>query len=79
MIGGSSRGISAPKGIPDEVRQKLLDSIQKMFDNPKFNEDVTKLGVLPDPIIGDDYQAQMQQAEKDFTAIWNEVKDTIQK
>lgn len=79
MIGGSSRGLSAPKGIPEEIRQKLLDSIKKMFNDPKFNEDVAKLGVLPDPIIGDDYQKQMQQTEKDFTAIWNEVKDTIQK
>lgn len=79
MIGGSSRGYSAPKGIPADVREKLLDAFKKMFDNPKFNEDVAKLGLLPDPILGDDYAKQMQDVEKNFTGIWNDVKDTLKK
>lgn len=77
MTGGSSRGLSAPKGIPEDARKALLDAITKMVNDPDFPAAAAKFSVPVDAIIGDDYVKYMQDNEKIYTEIWNEIKDTL--
>lgn len=79
VVAGSSRGYSAPKGIPDDVKAKLLEAFEKTFKDPEFLENIAKLGQEPDILIGDDYAKYLKDNEKEFITIWDEVKDQVTK
>ena len=79
VVGGSSRGYSAPKGIPDDAKAKLLDAFDKMFEDPEFLAACEKQGLIIDTMIGDEYVKYLQDNETAFIGIWEGVKDQYQK
>ncbi|MGN0837585.1 MAG: Bug family tripartite tricarboxylate transporter substrate binding protein [Pyramidobacter sp.] len=79
VVSGSSRGYSAPAGIPAEARQTLIDAFKKMAENPDFIKGCADRASIIDMKYGDDYKAMLKNQEKAFTEIWNEVKDQFQK
>lgn len=79
VVAGSSRGYSAPKGIPDDAKAKLLEAFEKTFKDPEFLDNIAKLGQEPDIMIGDDYAKYLSDNEKEFKIIWDEVKDQVTK
>lgn len=42
VIHESWRGFAVPKGTPDDVKEKLVDSFEKAFNNPEFQEKAKK-------------------------------------
>ena len=78
MVAGSSRGYSAPAGFPDEARAQLVDGLRRVTENPDFKAAAAAHAMNIDFIGGDDYTAFLQEQEKTFTDIWNEVKDEVQ-
>ena len=72
---GSSRGYSAPKGIPAEAREALIKAFQAMGNDPKFVKTAEERAMTLDLKYGADYEAYLQKQEKMFREIWNEVKD----
>jgi len=40
-------GVFAPKGIPDQVRQKLENSVASVLANPQVNQRLAKLDITP--------------------------------
>ncbi len=79
VVSGSSRGYSAPAGIPEEARHTLIEAFEKMAEMPEFKKACADRASIIDMKYGDDYMAMLKKQEKDFTEIWNEVKDQFQK
>ncbi len=79
VVSGSSRGYSAPAGIPEEARTVLIEAFKKMAEMPEFKKACADRASIIDMKYGEEYQAMLKKQEKDFTDIWNEVKDQFQK
>jgi len=74
VVSGSSRGYSGPKGLPADVKQKLIDAFDQMSKDPQFLEAAEKQGLPVDIKLGDDYANYLKEQETIFREIWEEVK-----
>mgnify|MGYP001228270113 CR=1 FL=1 len=79
IISGSSRGYSAPKGIPEDIKQVLIDAFEEMSQDSEFQQGLKDIALPMDIKLGDEYKQYLEDEEKKFTDIWNEVKDQYQK
>lgn len=79
IVSGSSRGYSAPKGIPAEARDALIKAFKEMGENKDFQKTAEERAFTLDMMYGDEYTDYLQQQEKMFSEIWNEVKAQYQK
>lgn len=79
IVSGSSRGYSAPKGIPAEAREVLIKAFKTMGNDPEFQKTAAERALNLDMMYGDEYVDYLQQQEEMFTGIWNEVKDQLNK
>lgn len=75
VVAGSSRGYSAPKGMPEQAQQEFLDAMDRVIENPDFKRDAAARALPLDYKRGEDYVSFLQNQEKVFTEIWNEIKD----
>lgn len=79
VVSGSSRGYSAPKGIPAEAKDALIKALKEMAKMPEFKKACNDRASMIDMKYGDDYKKMLEKQEKDFRSIWNEVKDSYTK
>lgn len=77
VVAGSSRGYSAPAGIPDEARQQLIAAFESLKDNEEFKALAKKRALNLDVVTGEDYAQMMRDMEGDYEQIWNDVKDDV--
>ena len=75
IVSGSSRGYSAPKGLPVEAKQQLIDAMGRVVERPEFKEAAAKQAMNVDYIAGDEYAAFLKTQEDDFRKVWASVKD----
>ena len=75
VISGSSRGYSAPKGIPADVKAKLIKAFEEMAKSPEFKKAAADRALPVDIKLGDDYTKYLKSEEKAFRGIWDEVKE----
>ncbi|TKW64879.1 MAG: tripartite tricarboxylate transporter substrate binding protein [Paracoccus denitrificans] len=75
IVSGSSRGYSAPKGLPAEAKQQLVDAMTRVVERPEFKEAAAKQAMNVDFIAGDDYAAFLKAQEEEFRGVWDSVKD----
>lgn len=69
----SLRGLAAPKGLPADVRQKLVEAIKKVYDDPEFKEKAAAL-FAPLRYLGPTaYAQELETSEKQFEALWKEL------
>lgn len=74
VVNGSSRGYSAPAGIPEDARQALIAAFEEMAKDPDFLKAAADRALPVDMKLGDDYMAYLEEQEAVFTEIWEEVK-----
>ena len=74
LVSGSSRGYSAPEGIPEDVRDVLCKAFEEMAKMPEFIKACNDRATIIDIKIGGDYKAMLEQQEQRFRTIWDEVK-----
>jgi len=79
VVSGSSRGYSAPKGIPEEARNTLVEAFRKMAEMPEFVKACNDRASIIDMKYGDEYKAMLEEQETLFKGIWEEVRDQYQK
>ncbi|MBW6494878.1 MAG: tripartite tricarboxylate transporter substrate binding protein [Burkholderiaceae bacterium] len=79
VVAGSSRGYSAPKGIPEEARKEFIAAMGRVINNPDFKRDAAARAFVIDYKAGDDYMKFLKDQEKVFIQIWKEVKDHVKK
>ena len=74
QVSGSSRGYSAPKGLPKPVKEALVNAFRKMAQDPAFIKGCEDRASEIDMKFGDEYKAFLEAEEKAFQQIWDEVK-----
>ena len=74
VVSGSSRGYSAPKGIPAEAKNALIAAFKKIAQNPDFIKACEDRASVVDMMYGDEYKAFLEREEQLFGKIWDEVK-----
>ncbi|HSP56713.1 MAG TPA: tripartite tricarboxylate transporter substrate binding protein [Halomonas sp.] len=77
VVAGSSRGYSAPAGIPDEAREELIAAFESLKDNEEFQKTAQERAMNLDILTGDDYGQMMQDMEVQFEQIWDDIKDEV--
>nr|WP_245152529.1 tripartite tricarboxylate transporter substrate binding protein [Allopusillimonas soli] len=73
IIMSSLRGIGAPKGLPDDVRAKLVKAVHDAVNDAEFREQAQKLFVPLRYLPPEQYEAELKSGEKLFSAFWKET------
>lgn len=73
VVAGSSRGYSAPAGIPDEARKQLIAAFETLKNDQSFLADAQKRALHIDIVTGDDYGQMLEKMEQEFQVIWEDV------
>lgn len=75
VVNGSSRGYSAPAGIPDQARDELIAAFEELATNEEFLALAEERAFYIDIITGDDYMEMMKRMEETFIEIWANIED----
>lgn len=78
LVAGSSRGYSAPAGLPPEARQQLIDALARVVERPDFQEAAAAQAMNIDFMAGDDYRAYLEEQETAFEGVWESIRDEVQ-
>jgi tripartite-type tricarboxylate transporter receptor subunit TctC len=73
---GTTRGYSAPAGLPDEVAKKLEAAIQKAIEDPAVVQKMQDLGLQTSYLSGEDYKQYWAGQEEDFKKVLPLVQKT---
>jgi len=79
VVSGSSRGFSAPKGIPAEAREFLINGFKKIAEDPEFHKTIVTSGYNLDFKFGYEYAQYLLTHEETFKKVWEEVKGQYNK
>lgn len=74
VVAGSSRGYSAPKGMPEKAQKEFIEAMERVVRNPDFLRDAATRAMNIDFITGADYVKFLKEQEVAFTKIWEEVQ-----
>ncbi len=77
VVAGSSRGYSAPKGIPEQARKEFIAAMNRVIANPEFKKAAADRALVIDYKAGDDYGSFLKNQETVFKGIWDEIKDSV--
>ncbi|MDS1137450.1 tripartite tricarboxylate transporter substrate binding protein [Nitratireductor indicus] len=70
ILSAASRGIAGPKGMEPEALEKLREVATKVANDPEFIEDLKKLNMPMDVMIGDEYLTFMKEQDKAYRDLW---------
>lgn len=79
VVAGSSRGYSAPKGMPPAAQKEFIAAMDRVIANPDFKRDAAERAMVIDYLPGEKYAAFLKNQEKAFKEIWEEIKDDVKK
>lgn len=79
VVAGSSRGYSAPKGMPEKAQKEFIAAVERIAKNPDFLKDAANRAMIIDIKTGAEYGRYLQEQEKAFKEIWEEVKPEAEK
>lgn len=79
VVAGSSRGYSAPKGMPEAAQKEFLAAMERVINNPDFKRDAATRAMVIDYKPGAEYAKFLKEQEVAFKQIWEEVKDQVKK
>lgn len=79
LVNGSSRGFSAPAGIPQDKRDALVAAFKKVLADPAFLAEAARQTQDIEAIIGDDYKKLIYSMEGVYRPIVEEVKKNEKK
>lgn len=63
------RGIAAPSGLDDDIRQQWVDALQAALDDPEFQLVMTNLGADVAPLYGDELDAFVERTAADMVPL----------
>ena len=73
IVSGSQRGIAAPKGVPQEIVDKLAAAIEQAVNDPEFQKQAEEQA-LPLRYIGpQEYQELVDATSQDAEELWAET------
>lgn len=68
----SMRGIGAPKGLPADIRAKLIDAITKAAEDPEFQAKAKETFQPLRILASDAFSDELKQLDGDFRALWRD-------
>ena len=69
----SLRGIAAPKGVPAEIRDRLVAAVAKATADPEFQAKAKEIYAPIRFLAPNEYTATMKRTEEDLRAMWKET------
>lgn len=72
VIGSAARGIAVPKGVPDDVRARLVDAIIKAANDPDFRKEAEALFLPMNVLPPESYAEMISASDKQFRVLWKE-------
>jgi tripartite-type tricarboxylate transporter receptor subunit TctC len=69
----SLRGLVAPKGIPSEVRERLVKAVAQSVTDPEFQAQAAKFFAPMRYLAPGDYEALVRDADVMYRAMWREM------
>ncbi len=70
ILGGSMRGLAAPKGIPENVKRKLSDAVKQCSEDREFKEIAEKTSQPLAYLPYDKYMASLDQLHEQLQEVW---------
>ncbi|MCK8784517.1 tripartite tricarboxylate transporter substrate binding protein [Roseomonas sp. NAR14] len=70
VTGGSARGVVAPPGLPDAIRERLVEAFGAAMRSPGFLADAQRLNLPAAPRLGADYRAFILSGDEAARALW---------
>ena len=68
----SLRGLAAPKGLPEDIRTKLVDALDKTMKDPEFQAKAREMFAPLRYLAPDDYAKELAAGEASFRKLWKE-------
>lgn len=69
----SLRGLAAPKGLPEDIRKKLVSAVKQTVDDPEFQAKARELFAPLRYLPPDAYAQELAQGEAQFRKLWDEA------
>jgi tripartite-type tricarboxylate transporter receptor subunit TctC len=69
----SLRGMAAPKGLPPEVRERLVRAIERSVADPEFQTKATQFFSPLRYLAPAQYEALVREADVTYKALWKEL------
>lgn len=69
----SLRGLAAPKGLPPEVRDKLVEALARTMKDPEFQAKAQQMFAPLRYLPPADYARELQAGEETFKALWQQA------
>lgn len=73
IVAASLRGIAAPKGLPADIRAKLVSAIEKAAADPAFQKQAIGYFTPLRYLAPASYDAELRGAEKGFQLMWKDM------
>jgi tripartite-type tricarboxylate transporter receptor subunit TctC len=73
MESASLRGLAAPKGLPDNVRAKLVKAVAQAAADPAYIKQANEMFAPVRYLAPDAYRKELVSNEKDLRQLWKEI------
>jgi tripartite-type tricarboxylate transporter receptor subunit TctC len=72
MVFASLRGVGAPKGLPDDIRKRLVEAVGKTAADPEFQSQMKKTFAPLRYLAPDDYAKELTALEETLKKLWSQ-------
>lgn len=69
----SLRGLAAPKGLPPEIRSRLVAATEKAITNPEFQKKATQAYAPVRYLPPNRYETELKESDEQFQKLWTEM------
>ena len=69
----SLRGMAAPRGLPPDVRERLVKAVQLSVADPEFQASATRIYAPLRYLAPAQFESVMREAESQFRQLWKEM------
>ena len=69
----SLRGLAAPKGLPPEIRTRLVAATEKAIANPEFQKKARQSYAPVRYLPPSQYEAELKETDEQFQKLWKEM------
>jgi len=69
----SLRGLAAPKGLPADVRDRLVQAVKQTYDDPEFKKRAAELYAPLRYLAPEAYAKELSTSEQGFKTLWKEM------
>ncbi len=69
----SLRGLGAPKGLPADVRVRLVDAVARAAADPDYMRSAREMFAPTRYLAPDTYAAELQAGDAQFRQLWKEM------